>query len=63
MTANMFLVVEDGIIQKRVVFHMGRIEEIVKSKEVIRARIIEVFRDYGLAEDEIKKYVTFTTDR
>lgn len=61
MTANMFLLVEDGITQKRVVFHMGRIEEIVKSKEVIRTRIIEVFRDYGLSEDEIKKYVTFTT--
>lgn len=63
MTANMFLVEENETTQKRVVFHMGLIEEIVKSKAVIRTRIIEVFRDYGLAEEEIKKYVTFTTDR
>lgn len=63
MTANMFLTEKDELIQKRIVFHMGKIDEIVKSRNVIRTRIIEVFREYGMSEEEIKKYVTFTTDR
>lgn len=63
MTANMFLLEGNAIIQKRIVFHMGIIDEIVKSKAVIRKRIIDVFRDFGLAEEDIKQYVIFTTDR
>lgn len=63
MTADMFLVEGNEIVQKRIVFHMGKIAEIVKSKEVIRRRIIDVFREFGLTEEDIKLYVTFTTDR
>lgn len=63
MTANMFLVEGVEIVQKRLVFHMGKVGEIVKSKEVIRKRIFEVFAEYGLTQDDIKQFVTFTTDR
>lgn len=63
MTANMFFVEEKELTQRRFVFHMGKIDEIVKSRAVVRARIIEVFRDFDMSEADIKKYVTFTTDR
>lgn len=63
MTANMFFAEEKELTQKRFVFHMGKIDETVKSRAVVRARIIEVFRDFDMSEADIKKYVTFTTDR
>lgn len=63
MTANMFFANDHNIEQRRLVFHMGCIEELVKSRDVIRSRIIEVFKDYGVSEKEIKECVTFTTDR
>lgn len=63
MTANMYLVEGDQVIQKRIVFHLETIGEIVKSKEVIRQRIIDVFQDFDVNEEDIKRYVTFTTDR
>lgn len=63
MTANMFLLEGDAIVQKRIVFEMTEIDEIVKSKAVIRQKIIDVFADFGLSEEDIKNYVTFTTDR
>lgn len=63
MTANIWLVEENEMVQKRVVFYMGEIDEIVKTKAVVRTRAIEVLSGYGLTEEEIKEYVTFTTDR
>lgn len=63
ITGNMFFANEHNIDQRRVVFHMGCMEELVKSREVIRSRVIEVFKDYGVTEKEIKECVTFTTDR
>lgn len=63
MTANMYILRNEGLENKRLVFHMGHITEIVKSKELIRARIIDVFRDFDVTEDEIRAKITFTTDR
>lgn len=63
MTANIWLVEENEMVQKRVVFYMGEIDEIVKTKAVVRTRAIEVLNGYGLTEEEIKEYVTFTTNR
>lgn len=63
MTANMYLIRDTGIDQKRIVFHMGHFDEIVKSKPLIKARVIEVFRSFGVSTEEIKENVTFTTDR
>lgn len=63
MTANMYFVENEKVIQKRIVFHIDRIDEIVKSKDFIRAKIIEIFRSYGISQQDIKKYITFTTDR
>lgn len=63
MTANLFLLRETCIEQKRLVFHMGLVEDIVKSKQVVKTRIINVFNDFGVNADEMKKNVTLTTDR
>lgn len=63
MTANVFLLRDTQIEQKRLVFHMDLVAEIVKSKDVIKERIINVFNDLGVGIQELKKYVTFTTDR
>lgn len=63
MTANVFLLRDTHIEQKRLVFHMGLVEDIVKSKQVVKTRIINVFNDFGVNADGIKKHVTFTTDR
>lgn len=63
MTANVLLIRATCVEQKRLVFHMGHVTDIVKSKGVIKSRIIEVFDDYEVTAQEIKEYVTFTTDR
>lgn len=42
---------------------MGNLTDIVKSKAVIKSKIVEVFADFGITEAEIKDYVVFTTDR
>lgn len=63
MTANVYLIRDDHIEQKRLVFHMGYIADIIKSKEVVKSRIVEVFRDFEVSTEEIRENVTFTTDR
>lgn len=63
MTANFGVTKEKEIEMKRMVFYMGNITDIVKSKDVIKSRIIDVFHDFGVTEEEIKSYVVFTTDR
>lgn len=63
MTANVFLLRDTSIEHKRVVFHMGLVANIVKSREVIKSRIIEVFSEFEVSSDEIRDKVTFTTDR
>lgn len=63
MTANLFLIRDSCIELKRLVFHMGYIADIVKSKDVVKSRIIEVFHDFDVTTEEIKQIVTFCTDR
>lgn len=63
MTANMILVEEGRNVQKRIVFNMSTFQKIVKSKAVIRKKIIDVFADFGVSQEAIKNYVIFTTDR
>lgn len=63
MTANFYEVQNDKIEQRRFTFYMGNITEIVKTKSLIKSKIIEVFRDFGINEQEIKTCVVFTTDR
>lgn len=45
------------------VIHTNIITDLVKSKKVIVGRLVDVFRLYGLNIDEIKKFVTFVSDR
>lgn len=63
LTANIPFIRDTGIEQKSVVFYMGYFDDIVKSKELVRSRIIKVFCDMGVSNDELKENVTFTTDR
>lgn len=63
MTANVFLLRDTCIEQKRLVFHMNLVADIVKSKQVIKERIINVFNDFGVGTQELNTNVTFTTDR
>lgn len=63
MIANVFLLRDDCIKHKRVIFHMGLIGDLVKTKGVIKKRIIEVFAEFDINEQEMKSFVTFTTDR
>lgn len=63
MTANFGVVQDEYIEQKRFVFYMGNITEIVKSKPVIKTHIVNTFADFGITEEEIKTSVVLTTDR
>lgn len=63
MTANVFLLRENSLEHKGVIFHMGLIPDLVKSKEVIKSRILEVFAEFDVSPSEIKEFITFTTDR
>lgn len=63
MTANVFLLRDTCIEQKRLVFHVNLVADIVKSKQVIKERIINVFNDFGVGTQELNTNVTFTTDR
>lgn len=63
MTANVFVSTDECIEQKRIVFNMEHITEIVKSKELIKSKIISVFNDFDISQDEIREFITFTTDR
>lgn len=60
MTANFE---ETHIEPKRIVFYMGNITEIFKSKAVIKSKIVETFADFGITEAEMKDCVVFTKDR
>lgn len=63
MTANLLLLREDCIQQKPLVFHMGLVPDTVKSKTVIKDRVVDVFKDFGVGQQELKANVVFTTDR
>lgn len=63
MTANFCTIDNAKIEPKRIVFYMGNITDIVKSKAVIKSKIVGVFNDFGVTENQIKKFVKFTTDR
>lgn len=63
MTANFYEVLGDKIKQRRFVFYMGNITDIVKSKALIKSKIIEIFGDFGITETQISTCVVFTTDR
>lgn len=63
ITANFDILQETHIEKKRIVFYMGNITEIVKSKAVIKSKIVEIFDDFGITEAEIRDRVVFTTDR
>lgn len=63
ITANFYIVQDEHIEQKRFIIDMGNITEIVKSKEVIKQHIVDVFDGYGITREEIKSSVVFTTDR
>lgn len=63
MTANVYVSTDKCIEQRRIVFNMEHISEIVKSKELIKSKIIEVFNGFDVSKEEIKSFVTFTTDR
>lgn len=63
LTANFCIVQDEHIEQKRLIFYMGNITEIVKSKPVIKSHIIDTFADFNITEEEIKAFVVFTTDR
>lgn len=63
MTANFYHAGNDGIDHNRFVIFMDNVTDIVKSKGVIKSKIIEVFADFGVNENEIKSYIVFTTDR
>lgn len=44
---------DTGINQKSVVFHMGYVDDIVKSKQVIKFRVIDVFHDFEVSMEEM----------
>lgn len=62
LTANFYEVCEK-IEHRRFVFFMGNITDIVKTKQVIKTKIVEVSAEFGINEDEIRNFVVFTTDR
>lgn len=63
MTANVYISTDDCIELKRIVFNMEHITEIVKSKDLIKSKIIGVLNDFDVSREEIKNSITFTTDR
>lgn len=63
MTANVYISTDECIELKRIVFNMQNITEIVKSRELIKSKILGVFKDFGVNRNEIKNFITFTTDR
>lgn len=62
ITANFYEICEK-IKHRRFIFYMGNITEIVKTKPLIKAKIVDIFAEFGINEDEIRNYVVFTTDR
>lgn len=42
---------------------MGLVPDTVKSKTVIKDRVVDVFNDFGVGQRELKANVVFTTDR
>lgn len=63
MTANIYLSNDKCTEQKRIVFSMEHITEIYKSKELIKAKIIRTFSDFGVSEEDLKNKIKITTDR
>lgn len=45
------------------VLHTDIITDLVKTKQVIVQRIVDVFGEYGLNAHDVKKFITFVTDR
>lgn len=63
LVAHVKIITVTGIKRHRLVLFTNVITDLVKSKEVIVRKILEVFREYDFDEEEVKKYVTFVTDR
>lgn len=57
------IVTEFKIKKYNFVIHTNEITDLVKTKEVIVNRLIDVFAEYGLNADDVKKFITFVTDR
>lgn len=62
LTANIFLLRENSIENKRLVFHMDLVDEVKKSKELIKSRIIKAFNNFGVDEQALKSYISITID-
>lgn len=54
MTANVFLLRSDCIEHKGVIFHMGLIPDLVKSKDVIKSRIWTFLQSLALAQMKLR---------
>lgn len=63
MTANVYISTDECIEQKRIVFNMEHISEIVKSKDLLKSKIVGIFNEFDVTPEEIKNYITLTTDR
>lgn len=54
---------EHGIERQKYVLYVNEITEAIKSKEVIVKYLLDVLKDYGFNEEEVREFVTFVTDR
>lgn len=63
MTASVYSSTNERIEQKRIVFGMEHITEIVKSKHLLKSKIVAVFEEFDVSPEEIANYITFTSDR
>lgn len=64
LVAHCNIITTQGVIQRhRFKLYVNEITELVKTKQVIVNYILKVLGDYGFSEDDVKKFVTFVTDR
>lgn len=63
LVAHCNVLTDNGIEKHRFTLHVNEITEIVKNKEVIIKYLNTVLGEYGLSEDDIRKFVLFVTDR
>lgn len=54
---------ENNIECKKFIIYLNTIDAVSKTAEAIRTKITNIFNDYELSLDDIKKHVHFTTDR
>lgn len=63
ITANLNIIEEENIIQKRYVLHLDKVDKVEKTGAVIKDEILKTMANFGITEQHIRDNIIWISDR